>query len=182
MALTIADTYYLKAKSAAGYDWDEVCESLNYALSYDENHCAALCLLGKIYAGNLNQYSEAFDCFDKVIAINNTYIDVYPIYAKYLILADEIEKATKLIEFAFTIKGISKGSLFWLSAYAAEIKENYKAGLIHLEKAKKHAFNDDYYSFIEDEENRIKKKLKLNKSKVKKKKTSSKKRRKKKKN
>ena len=175
MGLTIADTYYLKAKAASGYDWDEVCESLNYALSYDENHCAALCLLGKVYASNLNQYAQAFDCFDKVIAINSNYIDVYPVYAKYLIWADEIVKANKLIAFASTIKGISKGSLFWLSAYAAETKQEYRTALKHLKKAKKHAFNDDYFSFIEDEETRVKKKVKLDKSKAKKKKSSYKK-------
>ena len=42
MGLTIADSYYLKAKGAIfGWfsDWNEACESLNYALSYDENHC-----------------------------------------------------------------------------------------------------------------------------------------------
>ncbi len=179
MALTIADTYYLKAKAASGYDWDEVCESLNYALSYDENHCAALCLLGTIYARNLHQYEEAFDCFDKVIAINSDYIDVYPMYAKYLIWADEIDKAKKLITFAFSRKGISKGDLYWLSAYVSEINQAYKTAIKHLKKAKKYAFNDYYFSFIEDEENRIKKKLKLEKSKVKKKKSSTKKRKKK---
>ncbi len=181
MGLTIADTYYLKAKAASGYDWDEVCESLNYALSYDENHCATLCLLGKVYASHLNQYSQAFDCFDKVIAINSDYIDVYPLYAKYLIWADEIERATNLIAFALRIKGISKGSLFWLSAYAAETEQDYQAALKYLEKAKRHSFNDDYFSFIEEEETRIKKKVKLNKPKSKKKRSSSKKQRKKRK-
>lgn len=182
MGLTIADKYYLKAQEAADYDWGEVCESLNYALSYDENHCASLCLLGRVYAANLNQYPEAFECFDKVIAINSNYMDVYPVYAKYLIWADEIERANKLIAFALTIKGISKGCLFWLSAYAAETKKEYKIALKHLKKAKKHSFNDDYFSFIENEENRIKKKLKLDKSNLKKKTSSLKKRKKKNKN
>ena len=56
MGLTIADTYFLKARGAACgifSDWSEVCESLNYALSYDENHIASLCLLGEIYAEHL---------------------------------------------------------------------------------------------------------------------------------
>lgn len=180
MGLTIADTYYLKAKAASGYDWGEVCESLNYALSYNENHCAALCLLGKVYAGNLNQYDEAFNCFDKVIAINSYFMDVYPVYAKYLIWVDEIDRAKKLIAFAFTIKGISKGSLFWLSAYVSETKQAYKAALNHLKKAKKYAFNDDYFSFIEDEQRRIKKKVKLDRLKGKKKRSSSKRKKKKK--
>ena len=169
MGLTIADTYYLKAKAASDYDWDEVCESLNYALSYDENHCAALCLLGKVYGANLNQYEKAFDCFDRVIAIDSHYLGVYPLYVKYLIWADEIERANKLIAFSLTLKGISKGNIFWLSAYALETKEAYKDAQKYLKKAKKHSYNDDYFSFIEDEEKRIKKKLKLDKPKVKKK-------------
>jgi len=179
MGLTIADTYYLKAKAASGYDWDEACESINYALSYDENHCAALCLLGEVYARNLNQYKQAFECFDKVIVIDSDYLEVYPLYIKYLIWANEIQRANKLIAYVFTLKGISKGELYWLSAYASETKQDYKTALKHLKKAKKYSFNDDYFSFIEDEENRIKKKLKLDKSKVKKKKSSSKKRKKK---
>ena len=39
MGLTVADQYYLKASGAMGYfgsDWESVCESLNYALSYEE--------------------------------------------------------------------------------------------------------------------------------------------------
>lgn len=39
MGLTLADSYYLKAKAATGgfcSDWEEVCEALNYALSYDD--------------------------------------------------------------------------------------------------------------------------------------------------
>ncbi len=163
MGLTIADTYYLKAKAARGYDWDEVCESLNYALSYDENHCAALCLLGSVYARNLHQYEKAFECFDKVIALDNYYLDVYPMYTLYLIWADEIERATNLIAFALTLKGVSKGSLLWLSAYAAETQEHYQIALKYLKKSKKYSFNEDYFSFIEGEEKRIKKKLKLDK-------------------
>lgn len=162
MGLTIADTYYLKAKAASGYDWDEVCESLNYALSYDENHCAALCLLGKVYARNLNQYAEAFSCFDKVIAVDTDYINVYPLYATYLIWADEIEKAYRLIEFALSIKGIDKAQLYCISAYALETKGYYKVALQHLKEAKRLTYNNDYMAFIVDEKNRIKKKLKMN--------------------
>ncbi len=174
MGLTIADTYYLKAQAASGYDWDEVCESLNYALSYDEDHCASLCLLGSVYAEYLDQYEKAFDCFDKVIAIDSGHTAVYPLYVKYLIWSDEIERARNLIDFAFTIKGISKGSLCWLSAYVAETEQRYHTALKRLKKAKKYAFNDAYFSFIEKEENRIKKKLKLDEPKAKKKKKKNK--------
>lgn len=88
MGLTLADSYYLKAKAAAGEfcnDWEEVCESLNYALSYDQNHCGSLCLLGEVYAKHLSMPDKAFECFDQVIAIDTNYDKVscrtyFPIY------------------------------------------------------------------------------------------------------
>ena len=76
MGLTLADSYYLNAKAAIDEfcnDWEQVCESLNYALSYDENHCAPLCLLGEIYAKHLAMSGRAFECFDNVIAIDTNY-------------------------------------------------------------------------------------------------------------
>jgi len=100
-------------------------------------------------------------------------------YAKYLIWADEIERAYKLLHFAFTIKGIDKAYLYSITAYALETKGNYKVALKQLKEAKKHSYNNYYIYFIKEEENRIKKKLKLDKSKAKKKKSSSKKRKKK---
>lgn len=180
MGLTLADSYYLKAKAAtSGFcsDWGEVCEALNYALSYDENHCASLCFLGKVYAENLSQYQNAFECFDKVIAIDINFIDVYPMYAKYLIWADEIERAEKLIEFAQKVKAIDNAQLFWLKAYIEDVKGNYKFSLSYLKKAKLNVYNDYYFDFMNDEKSRIKRKIKLIKvkEKTKKKVKSSKK-------
>lgn len=171
MGLTVADTYYLKAKgSLSGFfsDWNEACESLNYALSYDENHCASLCLLAKIYAEYMCEYDEAFDCFDKVISVNPDYKEAYPSYIMYLIWADENERAEKLIDFALTIKGIDNARLNWLSSYISETKGEYKKSLEHLKKAKKVIYNDYYYDFMLDEEKRIKKKIALEKTKKKK--------------
>lgn len=171
MGLTLADTYYLKAKAATeGFcsDWEEVCEALNYALSYDENHCASLCLLGEIYAKHLGQFPEAFTCFDQVIATDNTYMEVYPLYANCLIWADDYKRAQKLIAFALTIKGADKALLLSIASYAEEIQGAYKRCLGLLKKAKKESYNDDFYRYMESEERRIKKKIKLDKPKRKK--------------
>lgn len=183
MGLTIADSYYLKAKgSMSGFycDWNEACESLNYALSYDENHCPSLCLLAKIYAEYMCEFDKAFDCYDKVISVNPDYREAYPSYIMYLIWADENKRAEKLIDFALTIKGIDNGRLNWLSSYINETKGEYKKSLEHLKAAKKVIYNDYYYGFMVDEEKRIKKKIDLDKPK-KKKKTSKKKKKDKKK-
>ncbi|MEC3905996.1 hypothetical protein VOI54_03090 [Tamlana sp. 2201CG12-4] len=166
MGLTLADSYYLKAKAATGgfcSDWEEVCEALNYALSYDENHCASLCLLGEIYTKHLSMPDKAFECFDKVIAIDTNYEDVYPMYIKHLIWNNKIDRASKLITFAQTVKTIDKAQLNWLSSYIEETLGNYKACLEDLKEAKKHCYNDHYFDFMIDEQKRIEKKMKLDK-------------------
>ncbi|MBL4662902.1 MAG: hypothetical protein JKY22_04955 [Flavobacteriaceae bacterium] len=170
MGLTTADNYYLKAKAACGdysSDWGEACEASNYALSYDENHGASLCLLGEIYAKHLSQFDKAYECFDRLIATNINYVEVYPLYAKYLIWGDEIKRAEKLVEFALSIKAIDESQLHWLSAYIEETKGNYKKSLKYLKKAKTLTYNEYYFGFMEDEEQRIKKKIKLLKPKKK---------------
>ena len=178
MGLTVADTYFLKAKGASDNyqgDWDEICESLNYALSYDENHCASLCFLGKIYAEQFLNYEKAFECFDKVIAFDQMYLVVYSLYGKYLIWADEIVKAQKLILFAFTLKGIDKSEMYWLSSYALESRGQYKLSLKMLKKAQLENYNTHHNYFLEDEVKRIKNKLKLIEKESEKKKSKKKK-------
>lgn len=168
MGLTLADTYYLKAKAATqGYyqDWEAVTESINYAISYDADHCPSLCLLGEVYAQKLGQFDLAFNCFDKVIGIDNTYEEVYPLYGKYLIWANQITRAKKLIGFGLSMASSNKGDLLWLLAYAEESVGRYHKALKQLKRAKKHTFNDRYFSFLEDEERRIRKKIKLEQAK-----------------
>ncbi len=184
MGLTLADSYYLKAKAASGgfgCDWGEVTESLNYALSYDENHCPSLCFLGKVYAENLSQFDRAFECFDKIIATDTNYTDVYPVYIKYLIWAEEIPKAEKLIEFAEKIKAIDISQLFWLKAYIEDINGNYKKSIKLLKKAQIYIYNEYYFDFMNDEKRRIKKKIALTTKKSQKKSKNKKKSNKKKK-
>ena len=182
MGLTIADAYYLKAKHAScGFfsDWNEVCENLNYALSYDEEHCPSLLLLGEIYASSLAMNEKAFACFDKVIAIDPKNTEVYGSYIRYLIWAKEIDRAEKLIAFALTIKGIDKAYILWLSAYLEDVKANYKQSLKLLKQAKKDCYNDGYFNYMQNEERRIKRKIELEKPKKKKSSNSKKKKKKK---
>lgn len=166
MGLTLADNYYLKAKAAADEfcnDWEQVCESLNYALSYDDNHCASLCLLGEIYANHLTMPNKAFECFDRVIAIDTNYKEVYPKYIKCLIRNEELVRAKKLILFSKTIQSVDKAQIYWLSSYLYEKLGNFKSCLKSLKKAKKYCYNDHYFDFMIDEQKRIEKKMKLDK-------------------
>lgn len=183
MSLQIADEYYLKAKDAVSYDWEEACESINYAISYDEAHCPSITLLGVIYAKYLHNLEEAFTFFDKVIETDANYIEVYPEYIKALIWADELEKAQKIIDFSLKIKAIDKAMILWNQAIIHEKKEVYKEGIKYIKEAKKVVYNDGFRSFLDNEKTRLKNKIEEASSKKKKKdaKTSKKKRKKSKK-
>jgi hypothetical protein len=52
MNITQADKYFLKAFDAFDYDMEELVESLDYALSHDEEHAPTLCLLGRTHGEN----------------------------------------------------------------------------------------------------------------------------------
>ncbi|GGG23681.1 hypothetical protein GCM10011344_25580 [Dokdonia pacifica] len=184
MGLTIADQYYLKASGSMGFfgsDWEQLCESLNYALSYEETHAPSLCLLGQIQAEHLGNYEEGFSCFDKIIASNPEYTEVYTTYARLLIWANELERAKKVIDFGLTQKTKDEAQLFWLTSYMYECKEDFKKSIQLLKKAKKETYNEHYFDFLDNEIKRIKKKRKLDAPKKKKKKKTSKKKNSKKK-
>ena len=178
MGLTVADQYYLKATGAMGFfssDWEELCESLNYALSYEETHAPSLCLLGTIYAENLGDFEKGFSCFDKVIASNPEYKEVYTVYARLLINANELQRAEKVIAYGLKQKHKNEAHLLCLTAYAFECKEEYKKAVKLLKDAKKKTYNQYHFGFLDDEISRIKKKAKLDAPKKKKKKKSKKK-------
>lgn len=162
MALQIADQHYLKAQDAMNglfSDWTEVCESLNYAISYDDNHCPSLTLLGKIYASYLNNLDEAFVYFDKVIAADANYVEVYPEYIKALLWAEETDRAQKLIDYSLKIKTIDDTKIYWCQAYLFETQGMYKEGIGFLKKAKKVTYNDHFRDFLDDEKRRLKAKI-----------------------
>ena len=74
-----------------------------------------------------------------------------------------------------TVKGVDESQLLWMSSYIEETKGNYKQCLKFLKDAKKKIYNDYYFGFMDDEADRVKKKIKLDKPKKKKsKKTISK--------
>ena len=161
MGLTTADKYYLKAKSASqgfGCDWEEVCDALHYALSYDEHHPAALCLLGSIYAEQFSDYENAFTCFDTIISNTPEYLEVYYQYSRTLVWANEIERSQRLIAFALKQKTIDKAQLYTTLSQGLEMNKSYALALQFLKQAQTHCYNEYYQSFIEDEIQRVKKK------------------------
>lgn len=160
MSITLADTYYLKALDLYPYELDQVIEALNFAISYDNDHAGAHCLLGKLNMYQLGKYQEAEEHFEKALASNIDHAETYYSYADLLIQIGEYAKAKKLIKYAYKIKGINISRLKHSEGLIAEIKGD-------LPKAKKHmtiAYGSSYRKyerdFLKEELDRVNSKLK----------------------
>jgi len=166
----LLDKYLFQALDAYPYNLEEAVESLNYALSYDDNNPIALCLMGQIYAENLKNYETAKEYYQQALAEDMYALDVYPNYISVLLWNEDYDEAEKLIDFALTLKGTDKAVLYVLKGILLEQKKDYKKAIKVLKIAKEYAYNNYFISHIEGEEKRIKDKMPKKKKKKKKKK------------
>jgi tetratricopeptide (TPR) repeat protein len=105
------DKYIFQALDNYPFWLEGTIESLDYALSYNEKNTTALCLYGRVQTEQLQDYEEAKRYFQEALAINIYAVSVYPYYLDALILNEDYEEASKLIDFALTIKGVDKVSI-----------------------------------------------------------------------
>ncbi len=171
----LANKYLFQALDAYPFNLEECIESLHYALSYNDKDTKALCLMGQIYAEQLKDYETAKHYYQEALAINIDAIDVYAHYINVLLLNEDYNDAEKLINFAFTIKGIDRGVLYLKKAQLFEQKKEYKIAIKHLKKAKEFSYNNGFIDFLKEEQHRMKDKLPKKKKKKSKAKKSKKK-------
>lgn len=136
----------------------ETIESLDYALSYDNKNTMALCLYGRVQAEQLYKYEEAKEYFQQAISININAIEVYSHYINTLILNEDFGEATKLIDFALTIKGINKVEILLKKVMLLERQKDFKKALKAMKKARLETLNSEYDYQMDDTEKRINKK------------------------
>ncbi len=160
MSITLADSYYLKALDLYPYELDQVIEALTFAISYDNDHAGAHCLLGKLNLYQLGKYYEAEDHFVKALASDIDYVETYYSYAELLIQIGEYGKAKKLIKYAYKIKGINTTRLKHSEGLIAEIKGNYVKAKEHLNRAYISSFSKAEREFLKEEIDRVNSKLK----------------------
>lgn len=170
------DKYLFQALDNYPFWLEGTIESLDYAFSYDSKNTMILCLYGRIQAEQLLNYEEAKVYFQEALSINIHALEVYPYYLQTLILNEDYEEAQKLIDFALTIKGISKAMIFVKKAILLEVQHKFKEALKEIKQAKLYSIQHDYDSGISEVEKRIKDKVALlEKKKPKEKKKNSKK-------
>lgn len=159
MENTNFNRYLFKALEAYPYDLEEAIEALSYALSYDAKNVQALCLMGKIYMEQLGEYEAAKECYAEAMASNMDMPTIYPDYVRTLLCNEDFKEAKKLIDFALTVKGTDKGTLYILRGQLFEGMRKYKKAIKAFEESKKFGYNNDFIRFVENEINRINKKL-----------------------
>lgn len=163
------DKYIFEALDNYPYSLVETIESLDYALSYDDKNTMALCLYGRVQADQLFKYEEAKEYFQQAISININAIEVYSYYINTLVLNEDYVEATKLIDFALTIKGINKVEILLKKVMLLESQKKIKQALKALKKARLVTLSNEYDFFIEETEKRLKKKVNKKSDKVSKK-------------
>jgi tetratricopeptide (TPR) repeat protein len=171
------DKYLFQALDNYPYSLEETIESLDYALSYDGKNPIALCLYGRVHAEQLHDYEEAKRYFQEALATNIHAVSVYPFYLDTLILNEDDEEASKLIDFALTIKGIDKVAIMLKKVILLEKQNALKKALKLLKETKLLAISNHNSYEMDEIERRLlaKKELLAPKKKEKSKKEKSKK-------
>ena len=117
------DKYLFQALDNYPYWLEGTIESLDYALSYNDKNVMALCLYGRIQTEQLHDYEEAKRYFPEALAVYIHAVAVYPYYLDALLLNEDYEEASKLIDFALTIKGINKVAVMLRKVFLLEQNE-----------------------------------------------------------
>ena len=175
MGTNLHNSYVFKALDAYPYNLEETLEALNYALSYNNKDVHALCLMGRVYSEQLQDYEIAKQYFVEALSED---IEVHYIYLHYiqsLLWNDDYKEAEKLIDFALHVKGIDKGSLLLKKGQLYEATGKYKLALATLKEAKKGGLNNSFVDYVKGEISRVKRKAKPKKKKEKKVKSEKKK-------
>ena len=160
MAISIADSYYLKALDLYPYELDKVTEALNYAITYDDDHAGAHCLLGILKMYQLGRYEEAEFHYEKALSADINHIDTYYAYSDFLIQISDYTRAKKLIKHAYKIKGINVPRLRHNEGLIAEISGDLSTAKDHMKYAYENSYRKNERQFLKEELSRVKSKLK----------------------
>ncbi|WP_281637054.1 tetratricopeptide repeat protein [Flavobacterium marginilacus] len=156
-----ADKYIFQALDNYPYWLEGTIESLDYALSYNEKDTTALCLYGRVQSEQLQDYEEAKRYFQEALAINIHAVAVYPYYLNALLLNEDYEEASKLIDFALTVKGTDETAIQLKKVMLLEKQQEIISALKLIKEVKLLMTANDNLQEIEETEKRLKTKKKL---------------------
>ena len=100
--------YVTKAMDAYPYQLQETVEALTYALSYDEGNVLALVLLGRVYAEQMHNYSEAIRCYEEAMGCDMEAVIIYPYFVQGIDIVRRIRQSQKPDWICYDCKGVDK--------------------------------------------------------------------------
>lgn len=150
--------YLMQAIDAYPFDLEEAYQALEFAMSVDNECPHTLCLMGRMYADELEDYVTAIGYFEDALKSDVYAVKVYPYYISALMNLEQLDAAHKAIDFAMTIKGSDKGRLLFLKVMCFEYAKNYKAALKTLKASEVYSFNSDFKALLKETRTRIEEK------------------------
>ncbi len=165
MENNLHSTYVLKALDAYPYNLEETLEALNYALSYNSHDVHALCLMGRLFAEQLEDYETAKQYYVEALVVDLNAHYVYPNYLYALIRNEDYSEVEKVLKHALTIKAVDKALLYMIEGQYYEAQGKYELSIRSLKRSKLKALNNEFVDFISEEISRVKKKSRINNSK-----------------
>ena len=160
MSHSLADQYYLQALERYPWNLSDVLISLGYALSYDEDHTQAHCLMGRLLMEQVKDYKLAAHHFEISLLNGPEYVDTYKYYSLLLIWLGEFDKAESVIRRGMKVPGMHSASLKYNRAILFELQGHLDLALAMMRIALLSETSADGQSLLESEVERLKRKAK----------------------
>lgn len=165
MAITLADTYYIKALDNYPYNLEEMLENINYALSYDDQHAEANTLMAKFYTYEVPKFELAKEYAHKAIGSDPLCVPAFGALAEILMHSGDIIELKNVVKYVCTLK---EANIYYFKGILAQAyEENGK--LKKAQKILKDAIQNCVYNHtlevLENQLKRVDKKLKRGKKK-----------------
>ncbi len=160
MATQLAESYYLKALENYPWELSEALEQLQYALSYNNQHPAANCLMGQLQMEYLKNPTEAEYYFEQALVFDAHFTCAYEHLVKLYISQNRLRKAERVLYFMQKLPMVKQTFLFAGISTILEKRGALKLAKQNMQMALACAENQDELTFFQEEVNRLKVKTK----------------------
>ncbi|TRZ43571.1 tetratricopeptide repeat protein [Robertkochia solimangrovi] len=148
-----------KAFDAYPYEISETMEALQFAMSYDDLNVQVWCMLGRVHMEQFQDYEAAKSCFEQAMSIDIEWPGIYPLFITVLFRTQDFDAAEKLICFADSIQKVHKGVLAFYEGRLREYKGQYKEAMRSYKRAGKYYTDKNTLTELEDEIQKVKKRI-----------------------
>jgi tetratricopeptide (TPR) repeat protein len=158
MSSSLADQYYLQALEQYPWSPNEVIIALGYALSYDEDHARAHCLMGRLLMELVKDYQLAAHHFEISLLNEPEYVETYKYYSLLQIWLGNFEKAEIIIRRGMKVPGMQRTCLKYNRALLFEVQGRFQHAVAMLRIALLTETTVNGQAFLERELERLEKK------------------------